>query len=1302
MELLIVIILILGTPFLIGFGLGRLTKGRSITKATGQLDAMWHSGYDAGIKAERLHQARQRASRHESSATSMPDIPVAVSEPVDTTPDFDSRIPSDPPSPAEPTATKWQQNLGQSVPHSETPAVVHAKSVQSTTVVPEPVPLETPAQKQRRTDRNINITLYSATLLIVTASALFISAAVPVAIIIGGLLTVTVAFYLSGLALHTWAPRLKPAAVAFVGTAIALVPLNGLTWWLQSQTSGPLIWFLTSLLGGVMLVGATLRLRSTLGIYLTMPLIVSTVISAGANLQRGYLWALLFAVVFAMLTNWLVRVINFRNKRATDPEAFGARYLQATEQTSLVLVPLVVVVSWFLTGTLTPLDFFILYLVATVYFGQAIRFGNARFRGLHITGTYLMGLLTIATAIPAFEIPTAAAMTSVGIYAAAAALSIYWLWHQTRTHANSIGHWGIGAIVGLSGAYLVGLFTGILYQLDQLPEPPQSWNPTWLAFVVITVGIIAHNLRRPHRLVSRILLLSCVPAMAIPAYFLYPWTSFTAVTTTLLIITVLAVQYRVTTQGQETPAVYEKYVALNVLVFFSILLSTQIARMLSSEYQYTIMVLSILGTLWATAILHHTSQHQPQPPVPVVLWMVLTTCITLTNITFGIAASLDNTLSTVMISTYAVLLIGTVVSGAMALPRNQGDKLTTAVVIGTVIAVQLFAIALWVSFTAQWATIVALLLLAATCFRTSSLVNVAKKTILRLCFMVAGQLSTMTAGTVLVSELGGDGSLQRLVTALIATAGAFLLAARNQGRLAPRQLASHRWFVVLIVLGLMIAELIFGQDRAVIVLLAFAITALATLMRSTYGGGWLIAPALWFAAWNLSDFPEVFNGWITGPWYTSDALVWGTLLAAIVTATVLVLRRNSIFSSQRSLHSRSQAGSAVVFLAMVSYVFSFALEPAVHALLVGGLSIALATVLTKLAAKFWGRPVIILGVLLGIFLLASYGYAILRELADTTGWLTTPAVLWGLAFALLATVFATVDVLLERRGSLQPESPAQPLGPAAPRWQLLADRLYLQSGVLIVALTSLASVFALSDNALPLTMIPAQQAVTSGVLVVAASWWLATQISRNRRIMPARNYSLATTWIAQTVAYLLSLGIIAQLWWLLTSHADRAQARYWLVVGLAVGIGLWSIRFAQAHTASHQIWRNATLIVGSTVFTVNSLTLVTGATAWMQLSGLLGFAIVLALGLLYNYRPLSIWGAIGITAAVLWYLRDLTYIWVGLLGLALLVGAIWQLRRTTRDQEAPDKAAAAQEIIDDGSAQAGKTPPPPPPPTQSK
>lgn len=170
---------------------------------------------------------------------------------------------------------------------------------------------------------------------------------------------------------------------------------------------------------------------------------------------------------------------------------------------------------------------------------------------------------------------------------------------------------------------------------------------------------------------------------------------------------------------------------------------------------------------------------------------------------------------------------------------------------------------------------------------------------------------------------------------------------------------------------------------------------------------------------------------------------------------------------------------------------------------------------------------------------------------------------------------------------------------------------------------------------------------------------------------------------------MITLSNAATLWWITRVHPDPNHVRYWLILILAVAIGFWALRFMFNSGAEHRNWRNGIWIAAAVVFTGNSLTLVSQRTALMQLSGLLGYTALLTLGLVYNYGVFSIWGAVGITAAVLWYLRDLTYIWIGLLGLALLVAAIWQLRRTTADTKNVKLVSTP--------AQQQKVPRPPPP-----
>ena len=104
-------------------------------------------------------------------------------------------------------------------------------------------PRETDAERQerraRRDRQNINITLYVASLLLVAAAALFIGTGLPPMLRFAGVCAVAVAFYAAGFVLHAKVARLKPAAVAFTGTGLALVPVTGLAMYNFVWSDGP-------------------------------------------------------------------------------------------------------------------------------------------------------------------------------------------------------------------------------------------------------------------------------------------------------------------------------------------------------------------------------------------------------------------------------------------------------------------------------------------------------------------------------------------------------------------------------------------------------------------------------------------------------------------------------------------------------------------------------------------------------------------------------------------------------------------------------------------------------------------------------------------------------------------------------------------------------------------------------------------------------------------------------------------------------------------------------------------------------
>ncbi|WP_459328594.1 hypothetical protein [Arthrobacter sp. HLT1-20] len=167
---------------------------------------------------------------------------------------------------------------------------------------PAPVdPAAVAAKKSRREAQNINVTLYVASLLMVAAAALFVGSTLPVMARLVGVWLVTALFYAAGLVLHGKVSRLKPAAVAFTGTALAIIPFAGLASYNLGLPSAATVWLATSLIGTVAYIFAAVRLQSRLVVYLSLAFLLSTAWSSVAVLGAALAWYFAALIVFAAL-----------------------------------------------------------------------------------------------------------------------------------------------------------------------------------------------------------------------------------------------------------------------------------------------------------------------------------------------------------------------------------------------------------------------------------------------------------------------------------------------------------------------------------------------------------------------------------------------------------------------------------------------------------------------------------------------------------------------------------------------------------------------------------------------------------------------------------------------------------------------------------------------------------------------------------------------------------------------------------------------------------------------------------------
>ncbi|MCC3277933.1 hypothetical protein LJ754_01985 [Arthrobacter sp. zg-Y40] len=252
---------------------------------------------------------------------------------------------------------------------------------------PEPPRAKTEAElreeKRRRDLRNINITLYSASLLLVAAAALFIGLAIPEQARFSGVVAVTALFYVSGLVIHARSRRLRPAAVAFTGTGLALIPVVGLALFNLVLHDGPAAWLFTSVAGTAAFAYAAAKIESRVVAYLALTFLLSSGLASGAALRWGIVWYFLSTVVLATLISLAA---------VRRPKWLNNLYLDAFVRSHRYLVPATAVASAWISDDLGAAQLAVLFLAFACYYAVMLWQGPDRHMlvnsyGLRAAGT---------------------------------------------------------------------------------------------------------------------------------------------------------------------------------------------------------------------------------------------------------------------------------------------------------------------------------------------------------------------------------------------------------------------------------------------------------------------------------------------------------------------------------------------------------------------------------------------------------------------------------------------------------------------------------------------------------------------------------------------------------------------------------------------------------------------------------------------------------------------------------------------------------------------------------------------------
>ncbi|MBM7849330.1 hypothetical protein [Arthrobacter roseus] len=244
--------------------------------------------------------------------------------------------------------------------------------------------------------RNINITLFTASLLLVAATTLFIGSDFSSALRFGVVVSVTSLFYGGGLWIHKRVIRLRPAGVAFVGAALAMIPFVGLALNIFVLHHLGWSWIATAVLGGAAFLNAAIRLKSRVVAYLTLPFMLSVAWAPANVLGAGLVWYFAATIAAAAVLTVIGKL---------RPRWAGRLYLQVIQEVHGYIVPGVIGVSLLNFSFLEALDYFFISAAAFFYYVASLWVvARSRAQVLNVYGlrvTLVIAVLSVAATLEA-------------------------------------------------------------------------------------------------------------------------------------------------------------------------------------------------------------------------------------------------------------------------------------------------------------------------------------------------------------------------------------------------------------------------------------------------------------------------------------------------------------------------------------------------------------------------------------------------------------------------------------------------------------------------------------------------------------------------------------------------------------------------------------------------------------------------------------------------------------------------------------------------------------------------------------
>lgn len=1203
--------------FFAGVRVGK--RSTSHTDSAAQAKAIaWREGYDAAIKFAKQQTPPAQRSTTESAR------PVAHPLP-------------DPPRSSQPSASQPS--------HNELPAqAIYGPPANRFPPVPVPqiVPTlsaeEQAAQaaeaKVRRELRNINVTLYVAALLIVSAAALFLSFALPPTAKLIALFFLTALAYGGGLVVHAAKKSLRPAATAFVGTGLALLPLSAIATYNTLTISGPSIWLKFSLIGTLAVGYATIRLRSQVLSWIAVLVLVSTTMAGAATIQRGVLYYLLLLLALSIV----LLLLATRSRRLRE-----SVFYRSVSSTAQLLPGLVLLLALVLLGVLSARDYLWIFFLLTLQLLLTVRLLREH-RLLRLYAARLSAVLFVLAGCYYLDFSGSLSTLVLGFgLALQAVLVLLFGDSYRRKFALSSSAWRIerGVLWAATVACLLWTY------LDRAPGVV-TWPLNYVVvpvFLCLTLPALA---RKAKIEVVALVLLSVLPLADFAAD---PWRMLPSL---MLGILFLSLTHYRSTAGWQLVLGHARFA---LVLCVGVAVTRSIATFAGQERTTELMLASIVG-LWVPALGYWVAdlRHRRLVREPQATHLVGRMGVGALLLVLGLSSLRSNNLSLdsgpefLGLSLFAWFTLGLLATTLMVLtsgwilsvlkPAAQQNPIR-GISIGLLVLLYLYSFV-----PAHWwlALLVAVLLIGHALAEAR---RVRQRNWTR-GYVVLAQLSFSSGLWWLVERSGFDHHGQfvfLILSVLIPQLARMFLAWRSAKGLSPVMRYLSIALLVLVPLSTAMYALVGqGADRGVLLVVALLVGSHGTMVfladphsghgRQFYLGAPIIAlvSLSLIPAWSM----RADTGWIHTPWWTMH-----TALLMLAVLSLVALGAEWFWRQRDTLRFATGLGIGLPLLVMV------VLSPSLGWLLL--LSLILAVSLTLMVHT---RS-------LGLYALGA-GFAIFSATYNAVQlWLSHQVitrmdpldlswVLLGTALLLflLAAFHGRFAEPLSRYPQLDAES-KDPLGEAS--------RIYF--GLMLVAVLCTGVIWHVTqDAALP--------------VIAGAGLIVAVAVSVRHFELPAAYRSIAIDGII-ALTCLLNLSSYA-----IVESTPKFSSIIAYVSFVFVVLTVWREVVVLARLA-----RIYTLIA-SALASLCLLATVADGNSLAQIYGLVFFAGLIAWGLKMGERLYIWWGAIAITLSVLWMLCSLAFLWLVFLGFGLIIAAVLKLVKV-------DAGAAPPEVSQEPSQTRG-------------